>query len=452
MQVLKFIKTHLISLLCGLFAVLFIVAGVLGMSSDRVIQDMNAEITRTGAKSISGLKSNPRNEQVIAKEKERKETFETEYRKTVEVAAGINKREPLMPGVFPVVEKAATPYEFKQMYKRTMEVLYSRLDAGTLPTMVEIQEEVQNVEDLKLLEAEQKAEEQEDENPAALARTGMRGRAPVVPGGGGRTLGPPVMPGRMGGRMGGPPGEGYYGGLGMGSRGPGRSPTVSVATGGEPKYDPQYRARVAKAKSIRCYYDENTFHVSPIAYSEEAPTPEDMWFAQVGLWIQEDVAKAIAELNRVAADQVTDDDPCVEDVPVKRLVLVRVLGYEAPDAQGELFFPFTGTPPPNRGASLTGRKSDELYDVVRFVVSVVVDQRAILQVIDHLSRVNFFQCLSADYVAVDHDLAVNEGYFYGTDPVVTATFEFEGYLAREVYKELMPPPIRKLLGIETKDE
>ena len=37
--------------------------------------------------------------------------------------------------------------------------------------------------------------------------------------------------------------------------------------------------------------------------------------------------------------------------------------------------------------------------------------------------------------------------FYGTEPVVQVTLEFEGYMAREVYSGLMPPPVRELLGV-----
>ena len=48
------------------------------------------------------------------------------------------------------------------------------------------------------------------------------------------------------------------------------------------------------------------------------------------------VARAIAELNGEAADQVADADPCVQDMPVKRLVFVRVIGYEvAAQEQGK---------------------------------------------------------------------------------------------------------------------
>ena len=49
---------------------------------------------------------------------------------------------------------------------------------------------------------------------------------------------------------------------------------------------------------------------------------------------------------------------------------------------------------------------------------------------------------------VDHEAEMAVGYFYGTDPVVRATVEFEGYMAREVYEPLMPAAVRELLGIE----
>jgi hypothetical protein len=328
-----------------------------------------------------------------------------------------------------------------------------------LPSEVEIQEEAQNVEDLIVLEEEQRAEEEGDASgrtPRVSAPRRSTGRGipppPAIGGRGGPPggfIGPPTDTSRLlggGGRaMGGPTPAG---------RG---APSVSsVRSSGEPKYDPVYRAKVAKAKSILCYYDESTFHVSPFVLQDAAPLPEEMWFAQVGVWVQEDVVRAIAELNQAAADRVTEGDPCVQDVPVKRLVLVRVLGYEVEakerEREGRIWFPALDSGRASvgnyGGPSLTGRRCDDQFDVVRFVVSVVIDQRDLLQLIDRISRVNFYQCLSARYEMVDHETAMAQGYFYGTDPVVQATLEFEGYMAREVYGPLMPVAVRRLLGIE----
>jgi hypothetical protein len=216
-----------------------------------------------------------------------------------------------------------------------------------------------------------------------------------------------------------------------------------VASGGEPKYDPVYRANVTKAKDIRCYVDPATFHVSPIVSVTSAPQPDEMWFAQVSLWVQQDLVAAVARVNEAAARQVTDDDACVEQMPVKRIELLRVLGYQT--AGGLLLFP-GGETGVGRSESFTGHTCNDQFDVVRFMLVVVVDQRDLLQLIDQISKQNFYQCIGASYSMVSPDDA-RHGYLYGTEPVVRAQLEFEGYMARAVYLPLMPAKIREALGV-----
>jgi antitoxin component of RelBE/YafQ-DinJ toxin-antitoxin module len=452
-RALQFIKTYAISLLCGVFAVGAIVVCVLGMTSDAVVKEMKKKVADTGASNIKRLSGKPQNEETISTEKQRGELFEAEYRKTVEAAKAINERQVLMDDVFPVADRVTLQVKFQEKYANTMRVLYTQIDAGKLPTEAEIQEEAQNVEALQLLEEEQRAEEESSESGRAPAAR-PTGRSP------GRTVGRTATPRARGmpptgsGRRMAPVGRS------MPSAGRGGPMVSTIRAGGEPKYDPVYRARVAKARSILCYYDENTFHISPLVLEDAAPPPEDMWFAQVGLWVQEDVVNAIAGLNRAAADLVTDTDPCVQNVPVKRLVFVRVLGYETPlqddreRSGGRIWFPGAEAGVSLGGIggpSLTGRECDEQFDVVRFVVSVMIDQRDLQQLIDRISRVNFYQCLSVHYDKADHESEIAVGYFYGTDPVVAATLEFEGYMAREVYQPLMPEAVLELLGITKSD-
>ncbi len=447
--ILEFVKTYFITILCVLVAIGAVVVGVMGASSDKVVKEMKAEISKTGASSIRSLMSNPKNPKIIEAEKQRGKLFEQEYKRTVAKANAINKRDVLMPGVFPKPAKAATPFKFKEAYSRTMAVLYKQMDADTLPTPAEIQEEEQNIEDLVLLEAEQKAEEQGEEQTktpvVAGARPGM-GRPGMTPRGfpgvGRPGLGPrgAMMPGV------GRPGMGRPG---MTAAQPG-GPNLAAIDRSKPKYNPVYRAQVKKALSILCYYDPDTFHVSPLVDDPAAPPPDQMWYAQVGLWVQQDVVKAIATMNRRAAEAVTQGDPCVENVPIKRLVLLRVRGYEAGGKTGEIPFLARGNvTPPAPEASLTGRKCNEQYDVVRFVVVVVIDQRDLLQLIDEICRTNFYDCIDFNYEAVDQQAARAEGYFYGTAPVVKATYEFEGYMLRQIYQPLMPAAVRTLLGIQS---
>ena len=436
---MQFIKAHLISLLCGVGAIAALAVGILGMMATSVVEEMNKLVSDTGAREIRSLASDPKNERTIEAERSKGEKFEEEYQKTLAAAHGINQRGPLMAGVFPKPEKPSTGFEFVQAYERAWRRLPIGLIAGTLPTNDEIEDEKQNVLDLQALEAEQ-LEEGGQKAPAITQRNTAVPRAraaPAVVGGGATMMGA----GRRGNpRMAG--GGGRFAGA-MGAGAPARA-----TSGGEPKYDPVYRANVSKAKNIRCYVDPATFHVSPIVNVTSAPQPDEMWFAQVSLWIQQDVVAAIARVNEAAARQVTDSEACVEQVPVKRIELLRVRGYQTPG--GLLSFP-GGETGGARSESFTGQRCNDQFDVVRFVLVVVVDQRDMLQLIDQISKQNFYQCIGAGYSMVNPGDA-QHGYLYGTEPVVRVQLEFEGYMARAVYKPLMPAEIRRMLGADEGDD
>lgn len=474
---MQFLKSHWVTLVCGVAIVAAVIVALMGMGSDVVEKAMSKEMSNIGANSIQTLQASPKNEELIKAAEQRNEQFAAEYARTLEVANEINKREPLMEGVFPSSDRSSTPLRFIEAYRAELEELPRRMNAGTLPTAADIAEEQQNVADLLLLEQEQEQESIVDGS-----------RQPAAPALGGRSaMGSPV--GGMGPRsaMGGMSGRSPMGGvnprtaMGVNPRSPmGASPRSAM--GGmqdsgfgfappigapqpatplnvprdEPKYDAVYRARVNKALELRCYVEpfqpgtrlSPTFHVSPIIESIAAPTQEEMWYAQVSLWIQQDVADAIAQLNRQAAQQVRDGEIGIQQMPVKRLKSVQVAGYQT--SEGLLSFPsLTGGqmgPPP---ASYTGRTPNEQYDVVRFTVIAVVDQRDVLQLVDAISKANYYVNTGMSLTAVNRDQDQNmQGYFYGTEPVAEATLHFEGYLLRSAYVELMPDTVAAQLGIE----
>lgn len=108
-----------------------------------------------------------------------------------------------------------------------------------------------------------------------------------------------------------------------------------------------------------------------------------------------------------------------------------------------------GTPMPGElKPSFTGRTSDDQFDVVRFSVQLIADQRDLLRVADAITRANFYQLVSLNYDA--GPVGGQDGpYLYGDAPVVRATYDFEGFMARKAYEELMPEDVRKDLGIVT---
>jgi hypothetical protein len=412
---MAFIKTHLISLVCGLAALIFIGIAAWGMTRDSVAEQMRARAAVQ--QKIRALKSTARNQESINAEAQRGQRFQQEYEEVLAVAKEINQR-PLIPvphRVFPVAEGEYAAYFFAEKYREEVLKLPALLHGGDLPTAAEIQEAANDIAELLAREAELLAEGGVQAPPIAAA--------------------PATSPETVD----------AAGGL------------ITAVLGGDPKRDARIRANVTKARTIRCYVrtdpdaEDTTFHISPIWDAERMrPTPAEMWFAQVGLWIQQDIVAAIARLNDEAARRLDPEEAFVENMPVKRLQAIRLLGYWT--ESGPLPFSIRATSrsaiPLASGEAFTRRASDDQFDVVRFTVVAVVDQRELLALIDAISKQNFYQLIEISCEAVSvTDPDYDQGYIYGAAPVVRATLHCEGYMARNVYEALFPPDVRVALGI-----
>jgi hypothetical protein len=435
-----FLKTHLISLICGVAALAALGFAGMGMSNKTVIEKMNKNQNEIGAGNISSLRSTAKNQECIDQERKRAKAFEDDYKATVDTAKRINRREPLMGGVFPKAEQNATRFAFKGAYEKEVLRLASLMGAETLPTQYEIEEEQINVNELLAQEKEKKEETKIAGAPGQVT-------PPVVSA---APTPPPIFD-----RGGTPPTSDLIGGDFPGASrdfGRGSMPMQTGSSGGnvEPKYNAVYRARVNKARSIRCYVDPFTFQVNPLIQSVGAPPPEQMWYAQVSLWIQQDVVQAINALNREAAKSVQDGEAYVEHSPVKRLLSLRVLGYVLPTG-GILPFPAisdAGSTAKEMTPSFTDRKSNEQFDVVRFELTAVVDSRETLKIVDAITKANFNKLLSIESTAVNRDLDEQQlGYFYGTAPVAQVRMEFETYMTRgDVFDEMKPAEVVQALS------
>ncbi|HWB54762.1 MAG TPA: hypothetical protein VG722_11240, partial [Tepidisphaeraceae bacterium] len=165
------------------------------------------------------------------------------------------------------------------------------------------------------------------------------------------------------------------------------------------KVEGQERLRVANTCKI--YMDPTTaLSLSPATTlsltntsGAGAPSPSDIWYAQLGLWIQQDVAQAI---NRTNADFKN-----VIQAPVKRLMKIDVsaqpyvlpTGYQPNTAiQGDPKAPVSL----EIAASPTGRVCNPMYDVVHFQVVVDVEADKIPSFLDELSNGQFITVLQSD--------------------------------------------------------
>jgi hypothetical protein len=216
------------------------------------------------------------------------------------------------------------------------------------------------------------------------------------------------------------------------------------------------RFRRERAAKYKLYLDPAALMIAPtmvITAGKEAPTVENIWFAQVSLWLQQDVGRAVAALNQPARN--------IPEAPIKHLISVDIRqdfsmyvlkggGTGAPvvpqpDAAG-------GTPVASApvveidvkdyALSPTGRVCNRLYDVVQFYVVAVVDAKAVKPFIQQLQFGQFINVLEVDVQGVDLDQSLEDGYEYGKRPVVEVKLRCEALFLRD-WTAWVPPPETK---------
>jgi len=105
-------------------------------------------------------------------------------------------------------------------------------------------------------------------------------------------------------------------------------------------------------------------------------------------------------------------------------------------------------PTPNKAASPTGRVNNQMYDVIHFDIEMVVEADQVPWVLDQLAKGRLMSVLQVNSVtAVDSAVAKSLGFFYGSRPMVSVRFRAEDLFMRKWSKDLMPPQIRKQLGV-----
>jgi hypothetical protein len=233
-----------------------------------------------------------------------------------------------------------------------------------------------------------------------------------------------------------------------------------------------------RANSIHIYAQTNIntegfpFTVGEWSKSGPVPTWQQLWEGQVGLWMQEDIAKAIAWTNRTRERTAN-----VINMPIKRLIKIDVQpsGLNVASGTGQPVLTPTVPPippaavvrpgaaakptvikadeklPDNYTQSVTGRQTNVLYDVRRAKVSLIIETERMPEFFNNLSHVNFITVTSMQVTDVDEYAALREGYVYGPRDCVQLDVELETIWLRSWTTPIMPPAVRAALGIETPD-
>ncbi len=219
------------------------------------------------------------------------------------------------------------------------------------------------------------------------------------------------------------------------------------------------------ARSIHLYADTDiespgfAFDVGPWSKPGLRPPIAEIWEGQLGLWIQLDIAQAIAHTNLVH-----DTNSNVMNAPIKRLLGIQVVpGYVGIPIESDGAQPSgrsratrgqpTGGPDSGEGppddfvVSPSGRRSNAMYDVRHAKASLIIDAQAMPRFFQNLQRVNFMTVLHMEVTDIDEYAALRQGYVYGSGDAVQVEMLIETIWLRGWTQEYMPADIKRHLGI-----
>jgi hypothetical protein len=229
---------------------------------------------------------------------------------------------------------------------------------------------------------------------------------------------------------------------------------VNGAEANREQVDQQYLAEIAglrqqiekeRAQQHTVYLDQTAVTTNQQLWKSEASPPDaQVWYAQMALWVQEDILKSIKALNDRVLEKKPKNEQNIVNAPVKHIVTVDV-------PQGaEMYFRITDTSVEGIQAgaqdfqsSPTGRTSGPVYDVIKFSLVVKMDAHYLPTLIQDLARGKFITVHKVDTTTVDPNMARDEGFYYGESPIVQATLSGEALMLRDWTLKLVPEVVKK---------
>jgi hypothetical protein len=201
------------------------------------------------------------------------------------------------------------------------------------------------------------------------------------------------------------------------------------------------------AENYRVYLDQTAVTRNQTLLTTGGTPPDaQVWYAQMAVWVQNDLVDSIAALNdRVLQKNFKDKkDWNIVNAPVKHVSRVSV--PEGP----EMYFRITDTSLEGVAAgaqdfmsSPTGRTSGAVYDVIKFELIVKMDAHYVPALIEEMARGKFITVHKVDTTSIDTTLARDEGFFYGNAPLVQTTLTGEALMLRDWTLPLVPEVVKK---------
>jgi hypothetical protein len=103
----------------------------------------------------------------------------------------------------------------------------------------------------------------------------------------------------------------------------------------------------------------------------------------------------------------------------------------------------------DKSMSITGRMSNDVYDVRIVECELVIATRGVPKVIDAIAQQNFMTVLDVGLKPANAFTAARGGFIYGIEPVSRVNIRLESVWLREWTADTMPADLREALGIQS---
>lgn len=408
------LRRNLFLILCGVAAAGGIALGVTGLRAmPKVKQEMDKAIAVATA--LDGLQKDPANQKLLDEEERRIAIVKADHAKVMERAKQLYGYQLLVPDVLP----DGSPEDrvaFRRKYSDAMRELLNQLTGGHPASAEDVRAAEDRIKD------EEAARIEFERNPNS---------------------GLPKPPTATGPEL--------------------NAAGVLTTAGVLSLTNAKARADINAAQRIYLYLQEpfeakagsGDPRVSSLVFeasmkdvdTTEPPTPEDVWQAQLGYWIQKDVVDAIVAMNNANAERVrqSGEDPWVGNMPVKELIGIRLADAFVTKSDEVSYAPPPGdykAPVPLGSPAMvfTHSASSESFEVVQFSVKMVMDEREVSTFLERLCSGRFHTSLRVAFKALPANRTMT-GKIYGSGPAVNVVMDFETVLLGEVFRRWMPASV-----------
>ncbi|MCH7592260.1 MAG: hypothetical protein IH989_05730 [Planctomycetes bacterium] len=406
---MDFLRRHMFFIICGVVAASGLALGGLGLQGMPKVRE---EIKNVGRlyNELNSLSSSPVNLARIEAENDRIDKIKDDREKVFDKARSLYGYDRLVESVFPNGENADR-IRFRRVYTQAMDDLFNMLQSGSPATRMEIKNWNDTIADER---AEMIANGEDPDETTEPEKT-----------------------------------------------------PAGVLTLSGAKRNAEARANLAAAQRMRCYAvhfadEKPSMRNSSLEFSDAMKGTgagdelylDEVWWAQVGYWIQKDVIEAITAINDEAAVEASKAgiESSVNVMPVKDVISIRLSDGYIPRDGEEYFGDSPGGYAPARPVGtpetvFTHSGSTDWYEVVQFTIKLVMDQRDIPRLVNRLSKDRFHVLLRVAYKVVPPNRRMI-GKIYGAEPVVNVVLDFETTMLGEEFRKWMPQDTCEMFEID----